>query len=85
MIRLGAVKAKVSSLQLVLKESASMSSSTATRYMRASDTEREGSLGNILQLGTPSPRSIYRESLHANLITASGQTATSVVADAPSQ
>ena len=82
MMRLGVVKSKVSSLQLVLKESASMSSSTATRYMRASDTAREGSLGDCLQLGTPSPRSMYRESLHASLITASGLSASSIVADA---
>lgn len=83
MMRLGAVKSKVNSLQLLLAESASISSSTATRYMRASDTDREGSLGDLLQLGTPTPRSHYRESLHANLIgqgAPGAESATSIVA-----
>eukprot|EP01043_Picozoa_sp_COSAG02_P070875 COSAG02_NODE_12726_length_1501_cov_1.220798_2_plen_108_part_00 len=81
-IRLGAVKAKVVSLQLMLSESASMSSCTTTRYMRASDTNR-GTLAEQLRMGTPTPPSRHRESLYANLMqqgVSGGQSATSIFA-----
>ena len=66
-MRLGAVKAKVASLQLMLAESASISSSTATRYMRSSDTI-SSSLGEQLHIGTPTPPSRHRDSLYVNLM-----------------
>ena len=81
-LRIGAVKAKVASFQLLIAESASISSSTTTRYMRSSDTAAD-ELRVASQTGTPTPRGKRpRESLHLNLLAGGGdgaQTASSAV------
>jgi len=85
-LRIGAVKAKVASFQLLIAESASISSSTTTRYMRSSDTAAD-ELRVASQTGTPTPRGKRpRESLHLNLLAGGGdgaQTASSAVAVQP--
>ena len=87
-LRIGAVKAKVASFQLLIAESASISSSTTTRYMRSSDTAAD-ELRVASQTGTPTPRGKRpRESLHLNLLAGGGdgaQTASSAVAVQPQE